>query len=324
MPRVVLDNDDCFDAFARLKDASVDAVITDPPYFLDKLKSEWEVDDLDKVTKSSQVSSLPAGMKFDPRQGREFQEFMERIAAEVFRVLKPGGFFLAFSAPRLFHRLGVAVEDAGFHVRDMWGWLYTQNQVKAMRVSRFLKKYELTEEQRGKLEKELEYWKTPQIKSCIEPITCAQKPPEGTFLENWMKYGVGLINTSARVGENSEMFPANILTAEEICGPLDRMFLVPKPNKAERGEFNKHISVKPLALMSQLVRLVTPEEATVLDPFSGSGSTGIAAVIDGRNYIGFELSGEYFEMSQKRFNSILGQAPKWKHRGTRAEASFRS
>lgn len=324
MPRVVLDNDDCFDAFARLKDACVDAVITDPPYFLDKLKSEWEVDDLDKVTKSSQVSSLPAGMKFDPRQGREFQEFMERIAAEVFRVLKPGGFFLAFSAPRLFHRLGVAVEDAGFHVRDMWGWLYTQNQVKAMRVSRFLKKYELTEEQRGKLEKELEYWKTPQIKSCIEPITCAQKPPEGTFLENWMKHGVGLINTSARVGENSEMFPANILTAEEICGPLDRMFLVPKPNKAERGEFNKHISVKPLALMSQLVRLVTPEEATVLDPFSGSGSTGIAAVIDGRNYIGFELSGEYFEMSQKRFNSILGQAPKWKRRGTLAEASFRS
>lgn len=106
-------------AFKKLPDQSIDAVITDPPYFLDQLKTDWDENMLDNITKSSQVSSLPGGMKFDPKQGKEFQKFMSEVSKEVFRVLKPGGFYLSFTAPRLTHRLGVAIEDQGFHIRDL-------------------------------------------------------------------------------------------------------------------------------------------------------------------------------------------------------------
>lgn len=312
MPRARIVNDDCFAVLAATPDASVDALITDPPYFLDKLGSGWDSDGVRKVTKASQVKSLPAGMKFDPRQGREFQAFMARVAEEAVRVLKPGGFFLAFSAPRLFHRLGVAVEDAGFHVRDMWAWIYTQNQVKAMSLARFLEReQDLEPARRAELEAELESWKTPQIKSCLEPIVCAQRPPEGTFLANWMAHGVGLLNTAARVGADGQMFPANLMSAEPICGPLDQAFLVPKPRKAEKGEGNGHVSVKPLGLMAQLVRLTCRPGSLVLDPFNGSGSTGIAALGSGCDYLGAELNADYFALTRRRFDQQFEGAITW-------------
>jgi len=301
---VTIFNDDCFDAFAGIPDSSVDAVVTDPPYFLDQLASDWSTDTGVNTTKNGQVSSLPAGMKFDPAQGRQFEAFMYKVSLEALRVLKPGGFFLSFSAPRLYHRLGVAVEDAGFNLRDMWSWLYTQNQVKAMSVRRFLNTEGLTKKQVAKLDAELSHWKTPQIKSCIEPITCAQKPPEGTFLNNWMKHGVGLVDVAAKVGADSNMIPANVMTTDLINDAFDKSFLVPKPSKAERGG-TSHVSVKPLALMDQLVRLTTPAGATVLDPFNGSGSTGISAVRTGRNYIGFELSPIYFKQTLSRFDAAF-------------------
>ena len=303
-------NEDCFDAFARIKDASVDAVITDPPYFLDKLGDTWKTEEMKHATKSSAVTSLPVGMKFDAQQGRMFQEFMERVAVEALRVLKPGGFFLSFSAPRLYHRLGVAVEDAGFEVRDLWAWIYTQNQVKAMSVERFVDSSKLTKKQREKLLRELLVWKTPQVKSCIEPIVFAQKPKVNesgksvTFLENWMAHHVGLVNINSGVGAGGDMVTANLLTTGPINDALDKAFLVPKPTKAEKGT-TTHVSVKPLVLMDQLIRATVIEGGLVLDPFSGSGSTGISALRLGRSYIGFELAGEYFKQSRKRFEEAF-------------------
>lgn len=301
---ITIYNADCFDAFAKLEDNSVDALITDPPYFLDQLGDKWETDEGVKQTKNGQVTSLPAGMKFDPKQGLAFQEFMNRVAVEAMRALKPGGFFLSFSAPRLYHRLGVAVEDAGFNVRDMWSWLYTQNQVKAMSVRRFLDTSGLDAKTLAVLEAELEVWKTPQIKSCLEPIVCAQKPPEGTFVENWVKHHVGLVDVSAKVGAGEDMMPANVMTSGPIEAAFDKAFLVPKPTRAEKGE-TSHISVKPLAIMDQLIRVTTPVGAVVLDPFNGSGSTGISAVRTGRGYIGFELSPIYYAQTLRRFETAF-------------------
>ena len=298
--------DDCIEAFKFLKDNSIDAVITDPPYFLDQLKNDWNADMRKEITKGSQVTSLPAGMKFDPKQGIEFQKFMSTISEEAFRVLKPGGFFLSFSAPRLVHRLGVAVEDEGFNIRDLWGWIYTQNQVKAMSVNHFLKKRDdISKKEKKILHDQFLIWKTPQIKSCIEPIICAQKPPEGTFLDNWRKHKVGLINTNAKLGVNNDMFPANIMTSESINSELDKVFLVPKPNKAEKGSANKHTTVKPISLMAHLINLTTPEDSLILDPFNGSGTTGLGALLVKRNYLGFEVNKEYFELTKKRFTETI-------------------
>lgn len=76
-------------------------------------------------------------------------------------------------------------------------------------------------------------------------------------------------------------------------------------NAFQRGDterLNIHPTVKPIALMEYLIKLITPENGTVLDPFLGSGSTGIAAVRLNRSFIGFELEKEYFEIAQSRIN----------------------
>jgi len=108
---------------------SVDMVCTDPPYFLDGLGDEWNKESLDKKGSSSVVGNLPKGMKFDRNQSKKFREFYQKVSSEVFRVLKPGGAFISFSSPRLYHSMTIAVEDAGFEIRDMLGWVYTQSQV---------------------------------------------------------------------------------------------------------------------------------------------------------------------------------------------------
>lgn len=88
---------DCFEKLKTIPDNSIDMCLTDPPYFIDGLGDEWDTDDIEKrlPTKNGTIKSLPKGMKFDPEQGIRFQEFMEKVSTEVFRVLKPGGFFIS-------------------------------------------------------------------------------------------------------------------------------------------------------------------------------------------------------------------------------------
>ncbi|MFH1183718.1 MAG: site-specific DNA-methyltransferase, partial [Chloroflexota bacterium] len=70
------------------------------------------------------------------------------------------------------------------------------------------------------------------------------------------------------------------------------------------GGRNIHPTVKPLALMRWLVRLVTPAGGTVLDPFTGSGTTGMACLAEGFNFIGIEREPEYVEIARARIGSI--------------------
>ena len=83
-------------------------------------------------------------------------------------------------------------------------------------------------------------------------------------------------------------------------GSAARFFYCAKASKKERGEGNNHPTVKPIALMSYLIGLVTPPGGVVLDPFMGSGSTGCAAVQDGFNFVGIELNEEYLNIADKR------------------------
>ena len=83
-------------------------------------------------------------------------------------------------------------------------------------------------------------------------------------------------------------------------GSAVRFFYCAKTSKAERGEGNTHPTVKPLALMRYLCRLVTPPRGIVLDPFMGSGSTGVAAIKEGFEFIGIELNPDYIAMANNR------------------------
>ena len=86
-------------------------------------------------------------------------------------------------------------------------------------------------------------------------------------------------------------------------GGASRFFYCAKASKKERGEGNNHPTVKPVKLMEYLITLITPPNGIVLDPFFGSGTTGVAAVKLGFNYIGFELDKTYYNIAINRINA---------------------
>lgn len=294
---------DTLELLPQIEDNSIDVVLTDPPYFLDKLDNNWNYKEVSNQNNQYTIKSLPAGMKFDREQGKRFYVWYLDISKEIFRILKPGGFFFSFSSPRLYHRMASAIDDAGFEIRDTFMWLYTQNQAKAMGVDHFIKKMNIDEKAKEKIKEKLNGWKTPQIKSCFEPIAMAQKPTDQTYLNNMLKHEVGMFNTNVKIGDN--MYPANVFTIDSINELIDRTFLLPKPTKKEKGEYNDHKTVKPLAICEYLIKLSAfSKNAVVLDPFIGSGTTAIAAKKLGKNYIGIDANKKYVKISERRIKEL--------------------
>lgn len=279
-------NEDCLVAFKKLADCSIDFIATDPPYFLDGLGNDWSDKKLkDKVSKAHAIGGLPVGMKFDPAQGKKLQDFFSKVSIEAIRVLKPGGFMVAFSQPRLYHRMTIAVEDAGFEIRDMLIWEHNGGQGKAFTQDHFVKKMHISEQKKAKIITKLESRKTPQIRPKFEAIILAQKPKEGTFIDNWLKWGTGLI---------------------QIDFPLEpqqsTVLYYGKPAKEEDFE---HMTVKPVDLMTRLIKIFTKEDQTVLDPFLGSGTTGVAALRCRRKFVGFEIEKKYVDLSLQRLRESI-------------------
>lgn len=124
---------------------------------------------------------------------------------------------------------------------------------------------------------------------------------KGGFVRNRTKGARPFNNNGADTGYETTA------VIDEPDGGASRFFYVAKATKKERnagldGTFTPHATVKPIALMQYLVRLVTPPGGVVLDPFMGSGSTGIAAQREGFAFVGIDLSEEYVRMSQARID----------------------
>lgn len=281
----VIYNEDCFVAFKKLSDNSVDFIATDPPYFLDGMGDDWSDEKLkNKRAKAHMVGGLPVGMKFDPTQGFKLQKFFTRFSKEALRVLKPGGFMVAFSQPRLFHRMAVATEDIGFEVRDMLIWEHNGGQGKAFTQDHFIKKMKLSVKEKEEMIEKLQGRKTPQIRPKFEALLLAQKPKDGTFVDNWLKWKTGLV----KIDFDLELQQSTV-------------FNYKKPEKEETID---HMTVKPVDLMERLIEVFSVEGQTVLDPFLGSGTTGIAALKRRRKFIGFEIEKKYVDMSVKRLKNL--------------------
>jgi site-specific DNA-methyltransferase (adenine-specific) len=299
---------DSLEILKHFDENSIDLVLTDPPYFLDKMDNNWNYNKVADTRNQQIVKSLPSGMAFNKKLGVEFYEWFNLISAEILRVLKPGAFFFSFSSPRLYHRLVSAIDDAGFEIRDNFIWLYTLNQPKAMSLNHFIDKMAISEGEKNALKDQFKGWKTPQIKSCYEPIVMAQKPVDNTFLKTFIEYGTGLINTEVKVGNN--MFPANVLTIDDINPLIDKYFLISKPNKREKGENNHHKTVKPIEICEHIIKLTSfNKDAVVLDPFVGSGTTAVAAKSLGLNYIGIDTNPEYIQIADERLSQISKSIP---------------
>ena len=159
----------------------------------------------------------------------------------------------------------------------------------------------LTEEEKVNLIEEYKDYKTPQIRSCFEPICVAMKPLGNiTFIQNELNFKTGLLDFSQKVGINNDRVPANIITTEEYNESYDKNFLVSKPSKTEKGEKNIHITVKPIALIEHLIKLFSKKGSLVVDPFLGSGTTALACKNTDRKCIGIELNTEYYEICLDR------------------------
>ena len=145
---VTLHHGDCLKVLAEMEAASVDAIITDPPYGLEFMGREWDsfkppqarirsrVDGRTNPAEGKSVTVTPESYW----AGVPYQEWCEAWARECLRVLKPGGHMLAFGGTRTWHRLTCAVEDAGFEIRDSMHWIYAQGFPKSLDVSKAIDK----------------------------------------------------------------------------------------------------------------------------------------------------------------------------------------
>lgn len=168
--------------------------------------------------------------------------------------------------------------------------------------------------------KQWEGWGTA-LKPAYEPCILVRKPLSGTVAQNVLIHGTGALNIDAtRIDVDGVVdkgrWPANVLLDERAALALDeqtqqntsRFFYCSKASTAEREEglitdkarANFHPTVKPIALMRYLCRLITPPNGTILDPFTGSGSTLCAAALEGFNPIGIEREAEYVEIARAR------------------------
>ena len=172
---MLLLNGDCIEQMQKLKDEGkqIDSVVTDPPYHLTSIVERYGKD-----------GSAPAKDKdgLYQRQARGFMgkewdggdiAFRTDTWKLAYDLLKPGGYLLAFSASRNYHRMAVAIEDAGFEIRDQIMWIYGSGFPKSLNVG--------------------DGWGTA-LKPAHEPIVMARKPLEGTNIDNVLKYGTGAIN----------------------------------------------------------------------------------------------------------------------------------
>jgi site-specific DNA-methyltransferase (adenine-specific) len=145
-------------------------------------------------------------------------------------------------------------------------------------------------------------WGT-SVRPALEPITWARKPLIGTVAENLLQHGAGAVNVDGCKVDGLRL-PANFIHdgSEEACdllGDAARYFYCAKADASERRN-SKHPTVKPLALMRYLCRLVCPPDGIVLDPFCGSGTTLEAARLEGFGAIGCELNAEYIQDCKER------------------------
>jgi len=268
---MLLLNGDCIEQMQKLIDdgVQVDSVVTDPPYHLASI-----------VKRFGKEGSAPAQYGTDGAFKRAATGFMGKewdggdIAFRpetwelALKLLKPGGHILAFSASRNYHRMAVAIEDAGFEIRDQMMWLYGSGFPKSLNIG--------------------DGWGTA-LKPAHEPIVMARKFIEGTNKQNKEKYGTGGLNidgcriegegnterkitnrktrsedgvwTDGNSGMKAEgsqyadadprgRFPANVMhngLEEEWA----KFFYCPKTSKAEKNKGLDSFEAKPMAWGNQ-------------------------------------------------------------------------
>jgi site-specific DNA-methyltransferase (adenine-specific) len=174
MTRFTLHHGDSREVLKGLAESSVDSIVCDPPYHLTTGKKGGSGPasvNLDTPQGRARVTTGFMGMTWD---GGDVAQSVE-LWAEALRILKPGGYLLAFSGTRTYHRMVCAIEDAGFEIRDQIAWTYGSGFPKSHNGE----------------------WGGTALKPAWEPIVMARKPLIGTVEANWREHGTGALNIGA-------------------------------------------------------------------------------------------------------------------------------
>lgn len=289
---------DCLELMKDIPDESVHLVLSDIPYGISF--ADWDV--LHSNTNSALGGNSPAqdkaGSVFktrgkpingwseaDKKIPKEYQEWCSTWAPDWYRVLKPGANVFIFAGRRYAHRAIIAMEDSGFNFRDMIAWKKEKATYRAQRISKVY-------ERRTDFDnaEKLKDWRVGNLKPIFEPILWFTKPYKqgGTIADNMLVNGVGAYN-----GEKWKMYTEDCSNTIEI-----------KSDQHDRGS---HPTQKPVELMRALIELTTQENQIVLDPFMGSGTTGVACKNLNRKFIGIELDENYFEIAKNRVVGTAGE-----------------
>lgn len=314
---------DCLEVLGTLEPESVDAIVTDPPYGIGFQNKRWD------STAIREAASKAGHDRLSPNKA--FEVWCRIWATECRRVLKPGGFLAAFGSPRTFHRLACGVEDAGLEVRDTLMWLYAEGMSKSRRypggrATTLKPAFEpivlARRELNGTTEETIARHGTGALNA--ESCRVEGRHPANVILghdhdceEGRCAPGCVAAAADACASDGrSRLAPSRFLYCPKAsraerdagCEQLPRRALDLFPNAGTSGDArNPHPTVKPLELMRWLVRLLCPPGGLVLDPTAGSGTTGAAAVLEGRRFLGIELEPAYIEIAAAR---IAHHSPK--------------
>ena len=342
-------NSDCIKHLKTLDDNIFDSCVTDPPYHLASIVKRFGpgqkgINNQDtKDGRNGPFHNIARGFMGQVWDGGDIA-FTTEIWKEVYRTLKPGAYLLAFSAPRNYHRMAIAIEDSGFEIRDQIMWIFGSGFPKSHNVGKQIdKKLGNTRIKTGQVKtharkgiavaeertainagsfgqeveeeitvgtSEWEGWGTA-LKPAHEPIVMARKPIDGSVANNVLKHRTGAINIDESRVELSEddnlqlgRFPANLIH-DGLEEEWAKYFYCSKASKKEKAD-TKHPTVKPVALMRYLVKLVTPKQGIVLDPFAGTGTTGEACILESKKYYLIEAKPSYFKDIEARLNRYGG------------------
>lgn len=322
------------DAAVRLKEISSESahsVVTDPPYGLSSPKNgrgscvgyvnrKWDKIPPVSVWEECLRILLPGGFLVSFGHTRTYHRLVVNIEDAGFEIRDTIAWVYGTGYPKnrdvgkdIDALLGAEREIVGYkrNVLAMYNSYWAANKGEDVSERPSVKKETFpitipsTEEAR-----EWDGWGTV-LKPAMELIVLARKPlVEGTVAKNVLEYGAGAINIDGcRVVSEKRRYPPNLIHdgSEESIGlfPMRtkgsaaRFFYCPKTNR-KKGSFNTVPMVKPLDLMRWLVRLVTCPGGHCLDPYMGSGTTGVAAALEGCSFTGIELDKEHYEIAKRR------------------------
>ena len=292
-------NADSLEHLKTLDDNVFDSCVTDPPYHLQSIAKRFTNSTQAKYGKDGSFQRLSKGFMGKEWDGGDIA-FRKELWEQVYRTLKPGCVLLAFSATRNYHRMAVAIEDAGFEIFDMINWIYGSGFPK--RKNLLKPAHEPIVMARKGVNKDL------NLDECRVPLN------ENDNITNWVGnrkkktmmdkniYNLGIKEITSKQNDKGR-WPANIIH-DGLDEEWARYFYCVKASKKEKGD-TEHPTVKPLELMKYLVRLATPKNGLVLDPFAGTGTTGEAALLEGRNYYMIEKTKEYIKDIENRVNKSV-------------------